>query len=153
MSATKERVPLQVYLDRPLAIRLAQVAEQRGLRRSELVRSILTDALPQSVPPDEDPLLQIVGMGTGGKTDAADHHDRYLQLLVGRGIRGEGSSSAPPLGSPGVSPTSSLMRRWQLRSAWPPPTMEPTPSAVGTPGPPSAILLDSSRIPQIMDGK
>ncbi len=87
MSATKARVPLQVYLDRPLAIRLAQVAEQRRLSRSELVRSILTDALLQSVPPDEDPLLQIIGMGTGVKTDAADRHDRYLQLLVGRGIR------------------------------------------------------------------
>ena len=75
--------PVQIYL-RPEQIGgLRALAARRGVSVAELVRQgvdhILTD-----VPPEEDPLWQIVGMCDVEPADLATRHDDYLAELVER---------------------------------------------------------------------
>ena len=47
---------------------------------AELIRQGV-DHLLAAVPPEEDPLLNIIGLGDSGVTDLAENHGRYLTEL------------------------------------------------------------------------
>ncbi len=71
--------PLQVYL-RPQQLEpLRALAKRRGVPMAELVRQGVDKVLAE-VPPEEDPLWDIVGMvdDPDGPTDMAEKHDMYL---------------------------------------------------------------------------
>jgi len=73
------KVPLQIHLDRSLRERLKAVAHKQNLSMSALVRKYLYQGLERELGPD-DPALDIIGIGSGTKTDLAEQHDRYLVL-------------------------------------------------------------------------
>lgn len=71
------RKPLQVYL-RPQQLEpLRALAKRRGVPMSELVRQGVDRVLAE-VPPEEDPLMDIIGMFDSGLGDLAEKHDEYL---------------------------------------------------------------------------
>ncbi len=65
------------------------VAERRGESFAALVRQGV-DLLLDKLPPNEDPLLEILGLYDSGIGDLAEKHDEHL----GRLIREEGDLEA-----------------------------------------------------------
>ena len=80
MSDSKKK-PIQIYLRDDQEIALRSVAERRGESLAALVRAGV-DLFLEGLPPDEDPLLDIVGLFDSGVTDLAKNHDAYLAELV-----------------------------------------------------------------------
>ncbi len=73
--------PLQVYL-RPQQLEpLRALAKRRGVPMSELVRQGVDKVLAE-VPPEEDPLMDIIGMGDSGLGDLAEKHDEYIAKWI-----------------------------------------------------------------------
>ena len=73
------RKPVQVYL-RPQQLEpLRALAKRRGVPMSELVRQGVDKVLAE-VPPEEDPLMDIIGLvdDPDAPTDLAEKHDEYL---------------------------------------------------------------------------
>ena len=74
---TLTKKPFQIYLRQDQMAALRQIAEQRGVSIAELVREGV-DHLLVSLPVEDDPLLNIVGLGDSGLGDLAEKHDQYL---------------------------------------------------------------------------
>ena len=72
--------PFQIYLRQDQMAALRQIAEKRGVSIAELVREGV-DHLLVSLPVEDDPLLDIVGLGDSGLGDLAEKHDEYLADL------------------------------------------------------------------------
>lgn len=75
--------PVQVYLDSGQRRRLAQLAGELGLSKSDVVRRGLEALERQMADPAEHPALRIIGIASAESTKAADYdvardHDRYL---------------------------------------------------------------------------
>ncbi len=69
----------QVYLPEETAEELAAVAAAEGRSAAAVVREAVADYIARRQPePGENPILDLVGIGREGPTDAAEHHDRYL---------------------------------------------------------------------------
>ncbi len=73
------KVPLQVYLDKTLHERLQQVAKRKKVSQSDLVRKYLSRGLEEDLG-QEDPALDIIGIGAGKTYDLSQKHDHYLIL-------------------------------------------------------------------------
>ena len=73
--------PLQVYLRADQLAALRVVAERRGASLAALVREGV-DRLLEELPPEEDPLLDIVGLYNSGRGDLAEKHDEYLTRML-----------------------------------------------------------------------
>jgi len=80
MTGTKKK-PIQIYLRQDQVEALRMVAERRGESFAALVRQGV-DLLLDKLPPDEDPLLDIVGLYDSGCGDLAEKHDEYLAGLI-----------------------------------------------------------------------
>lgn len=87
MSDSKKK-PIQIYLRDDQEKALRSVAERRGESLAALVRAGV-DLFLEGLPPDEDPLLDIVGLFDSGVTDLAENHDAYLVELVQKESQGE----------------------------------------------------------------
>lgn len=73
--------PIQVYL-KPLQDRaLRALAQREGVSIAELVRRSIDHYLAE-LPVEEDPALQVVGLGRSGRKDLASKHDDYLAALA-----------------------------------------------------------------------
>jgi len=86
MVKTKKK-PVQIYL------RLDQVDALRALsrRKGESVAALVrkgVDRLLAEIPPEEDPLLEIVGLYDSGMGDLSEKHDQYLVQLIEEENRG-----------------------------------------------------------------
>jgi len=79
VSLTKK--PIQVYLRPQQLEALRALAERRKVSVAELVRQGVDKVLAE-VPPEEDPLWDIVGMFDSGLGDLAERHDDYLVKLI-----------------------------------------------------------------------
>ena len=77
---TLTKKPFQIYLRQDQMAALRQIAEKRGVSIAELVREGV-DHLLVSLPVEDDPLLDIVGLGDSGLGDMAEKHDEYLADL------------------------------------------------------------------------
>ena len=77
---TKKK-PLQIYLRQDQLEALRTVAERRGESIAALVREGV-DLLVEGLPPEEDPLLDLVGLFDSGAGDLAERHDQYLAELI-----------------------------------------------------------------------
>ena len=80
MTGTKKK-PLQVYLRKDQLEALRAVAERRGESIAALGRDGV-DMLLDGLPPNEDPLLDIVGLYDSGIDDLAEKHDEYLVGMI-----------------------------------------------------------------------
>ncbi|MBM3465288.1 MAG: ribbon-helix-helix protein, CopG family [Armatimonadetes bacterium] len=70
----------QIYIDEQDEQRLKAMARQRGRSEASLIREAVRRFVSDETPPpseEGDPLLQLIGIADG-RTDAAEHHDRYL---------------------------------------------------------------------------
>ncbi len=76
-----KKKPIQIYLRDDQEKALRSVAERRGESLASLVRAGV-DLLLEGLPPDEDPLLDIVGLFDSGVTDLAENHDAYLAGMI-----------------------------------------------------------------------
>jgi hypothetical protein len=77
---TKKK-PLQIYLRQDQVQALRNVAERRGESIAALVREGV-DLLLEGLPPEEDPLLDLVGLFDSGAGDLAEKHDQYLAEMI-----------------------------------------------------------------------
>ena len=73
--------PLQVYLRMDQLDALRALAKRRGESMAGLVRAGV-DMLLQEVPPEEDPLLDVVGIYDSGKGDLSEKHDEYIAQMI-----------------------------------------------------------------------
>jgi len=80
MSDPKKK-PLQVYLRQDQFKALRTVAERRGESIAALVRQGV-DMLLEGLPPEEDPLLDIIGLYDTGTDDLAENHDEHLVGMI-----------------------------------------------------------------------
>jgi len=77
---TKKK-PLQIYLREDQVEALRHVAQRRGESIAALVREGV-DLLLEDLPPEEDPLLNLVGLFDSGAGDLAEKHDLYLAEMI-----------------------------------------------------------------------
>jgi len=76
--ASLTKKPTQVYLRPEQVEPLRALARRRKVSVAELVRQGIDQVLA-AVPPEEDPLLGIIGLvDDDGPTDMAEKHDDYL---------------------------------------------------------------------------
>lgn len=73
--------PLQVYLRTDQLDALRALAKRRGESMAGLVRAGV-DKLLQEVPPEEDPLLEVVGIYDSGIGDLSEKHDEYIAQMI-----------------------------------------------------------------------
>ncbi len=73
--------PLQVYLRADQLDALRALAKRRGDSMAGLVREGV-DNLLQEVPPEEDPLLEVVGLYDSGIGDLSEKHDEYIAQMI-----------------------------------------------------------------------
>ncbi len=73
--------PLQVYLRTDQLDALRALAKRRGESMAGLVRAGV-DKLLQEVPPEEDPLLDVVGIYDSGIGDLSEKHDEYIAQMI-----------------------------------------------------------------------
>ncbi|MBI2304272.1 MAG: ribbon-helix-helix protein, CopG family [Chloroflexi bacterium] len=86
---TLTKKPIQVYLESRQAETLRWLADKKGVSVAELVRRSVDCYLAQ-LPPEEDPLWGIIGLGKSGLGDLAERHDYYLYEEPYEKSRGEG---------------------------------------------------------------
>ena len=73
---------MQVYLRPGQRDALESLAQRRGVSMAELVRQGI-DRILRDLPPEDDPLNDIIGMVKDGPPDMADRHDAYLAAWRG----------------------------------------------------------------------
>lgn len=76
MRKMRER-PIQIYLRPDQDKALRQMAQAEKVSIAELVRRGV-DQLLTTMPVEPDPLLGIIALGSSGKHDLAENHDKYL---------------------------------------------------------------------------
>jgi hypothetical protein len=72
---------IQVYLRPEQLAALRALARRRGVSISDLVCQGVDRVLAE-IPPEEDPLWDIVGMFDSGLGDLAEKHDEYLVSII-----------------------------------------------------------------------
>lgn len=78
--ATATKKPFQIYLRKEQLETLRALSVKRGVSVAELVRQGV-DQLLATIPVEEDPLFELVGLGESDAGDLAVNHDRYLTEL------------------------------------------------------------------------
>ena len=75
----------QIYLDEAQERAIKRLAARRGVSEALIIREAMAKYLVDadsgedaSVPPEDDPLLGILGIGKPGVTDGSVNHDYYL---------------------------------------------------------------------------
>jgi hypothetical protein len=77
----KKKKPIQVYLDYKQDAGLSFVADKLNISKAELIRRSLEEYLIDAIPPEEDPLMEMIGLAgedSKGPVDGAENHDYYL---------------------------------------------------------------------------
>lgn len=80
--------PLQVYLRTDQLDALRALAKRRGESMAGLIR-VGVDRLLQEIPPEEDPLLEVIGLYDSGIGDLSEKHDEYLAKMIEEENQGE----------------------------------------------------------------
>ena len=79
--AKASKMPLQVYLRSDQLDALRALSKRRGESIAGLVREGV-DRLLDEVPPEEDPLLEVVGLYDSGIGDLSEKHDEVLAKMI-----------------------------------------------------------------------
>jgi hypothetical protein len=75
--ATLTKQPLQIYLKPAQDQALRALAEREGVSLAELIRRSIDKYLAE-LPPEDDPAMDLIGLGQSGRGDLSTNHDRYL---------------------------------------------------------------------------
>ena len=75
MDSLKKK-PIQLYIEPKQEKALDALARKKGVARSEIVRLSL-DRYLSELPIEDDPAMNVIGLGKSGKTDLAEKHDKY----------------------------------------------------------------------------
>ena len=82
MKALKKK-PIQIYIEPQQDFVLATLARKKGISKAEIIRESL-DKYLRAIPVEEDPALNLIGLGSSGKKDLSERHDTYLAQYVRR---------------------------------------------------------------------
>jgi hypothetical protein len=75
--ATLTKRPIQIYLRQEQLEALRVLANKQGVSVAELVRQGV-DRILSDIPLEQDPIWDIVGLGSSDVNDLSLEHDRYL---------------------------------------------------------------------------
>ena len=73
--------PIQIYLEPVQDRALRGLARKEGISLAALIRRTIDHYLAE-LPVEEDPALQVIGLGRSGREDMASKHDDYLAALT-----------------------------------------------------------------------
>jgi hypothetical protein len=73
--------PIQIYLEPTQDKALRVLSQREGISLAELIRRTIDHYLAE-LPVEEDPALQVIGLGRSGREDMASKHDDYLVALT-----------------------------------------------------------------------
>ena len=74
---TLKKKPLQIYIEPKQELLLESIAKKKGTSKAEIIRRSL-DTYLGNLPVEEDPAINIIGLGRSGKEDISKKHDIYL---------------------------------------------------------------------------
>lgn len=72
-----KKKPIQIYIEPRQNYVLEILSQKKGISKAEIVRESLEKYLNE-LPIEEDPAMELVGIGSSGKGDLSNQHDRYL---------------------------------------------------------------------------
>ena len=72
-----KKTPFQVYLEPEQEKVLGALSRATGKSKAAIVRSCISEFIA-TLPPDKDPAMDIMNLGSSGKEDIAEKHDDYL---------------------------------------------------------------------------
>ena len=73
--------PIQIYLEPVQDKALRALAGREGISLAALIRRTIDHYLAD-LPVEEDPALQVIGLGRSGREDMASKHDDYLAAFT-----------------------------------------------------------------------
>ena len=76
MKALKKK-PIQIYIEPRQDNVLGVLSKRKGISKAAIIRESVEKYL-RGLPVEEDAAMGIVGLGSSGKGDLSDKHDRYL---------------------------------------------------------------------------
>jgi predicted DNA-binding protein len=74
---TLKKRPIQIYIEPQQDYVLQALSKEKGISKAELIRESIEKYLNE-LPVAEDPAMELVGLGSSGKGDLSNQHDRYL---------------------------------------------------------------------------
>ncbi len=72
-----KKKPIQIYIEPGQDNLLEILSKKRGVSKASLIRVGLEKFLKE-LPLEEDPAMEIIGLGSSGKNDISERHDRYI---------------------------------------------------------------------------
>ena len=75
-----KKIPIQIYLEPEQEKIISFLSKSSGKSKAAIIRSCISKFLA-SLPPEKDPALDIMNLGSSGKKDVAEKHDDYLILI------------------------------------------------------------------------
>ena len=76
MKALKKK-PIQIYLEPQQNNVLDLLAKKRGISKAEVIRRSL-ETFFKNIPLEEDPAINLIGLGSSKKGDLSARHDQYI---------------------------------------------------------------------------
>jgi len=71
------KIPVRIYLEPAQAEAVSRLSEKKGKSKSALIRLCISKFISE-LTAEDDPALNIIGLGASGKSDIAQKHDDYL---------------------------------------------------------------------------
>ena len=72
-----KKKPIQIYIEPRQNYVLEVLSQKKGISKAEIIRESLEKYL-KDLPLEEDPAMGLVGLGSSGKGDLSEQHDKYL---------------------------------------------------------------------------
>lgn len=71
------KIAVQIYLDPEQDRVLTHLSKTQNRSKGAIIRACIQEFLSR-LPPEQDPILDIVGLGESGHSDLSEKHDDYL---------------------------------------------------------------------------
>ena len=72
-----KKKPIQIYIEPQQNRALDLLSKRKGVSKAHLIREGIVRLL-KDLPVEEDPAMGLIGLGSSGKGDLSENHDRYL---------------------------------------------------------------------------
>jgi len=72
-----KKKPIQIYIEPKQDDVLEDLAKKMGVSKAAIIRESL-DKFIKEIPVEKDPAISLIGLGSSGKGDLSDKHDKYL---------------------------------------------------------------------------